>query len=132
MDLTRREVRSWGRSAPTGTSPTISSGRIPIHCSLLFAVRSPSEEDTPLLPGKPGRTISAGTCKLMTFALLAVLFVLVDLYLHFTNCPLYPSTMVAIRREWDKETMRHELFREEWQLEEQEHAVILEEWKLQK
>ena len=64
-------------------------------------------------------------------ALLAFLFVSVNLYLHFFNCPLYPGTMKAIRHEWENEVTQHNLMREEWQLEKQEHDAIEEGWKLQ-
>jgi hypothetical protein len=62
---------------------------------------------------------------------LAFLFVSVNLYLHFFNCPLYPGTMKAIRHEWENEVAQHDLMREEWRLEKQEHDTIEERWKLQ-
>ncbi|KAF8551217.1 hypothetical protein OG21DRAFT_1512992, partial [Imleria badia] len=64
-------------------------------------------------------------------ALLAFLFFTVNLYMHFVNCPLYPSTMIAIRHEWEKEAAGHDLLLEKRQLEKQEHATIEAKWKLE-
>jgi len=101
---------------------------------LSVANQPSSEETTPLLLGKTQRAISRDGCKLITYGLLALfalLFVSVNLYLHFFNCPLYPGTIVAIRREWENDVAQHDLVREQWQLEKQEHGVIEEKWKLQ-
>ncbi|KAF8551520.1 hypothetical protein OG21DRAFT_1512606, partial [Imleria badia] len=64
-------------------------------------------------------------------ALLVFLFLIVNLYLHFFNCPLYPSTMNAIRLKWEKEVAGHDLLLKKWQLEIQDHATTVAEWKLE-
>ncbi|KAI9566253.1 hypothetical protein HD554DRAFT_2025946 [Boletus coccyginus] len=52
--------------------------------------------------------------------------------MHFVNCPLHPSTMNAIRQQWEKEEAQHNLLRKEWRLEKREHDALEDMWKLQK
>ncbi|KAI9566250.1 hypothetical protein HD554DRAFT_1209686 [Boletus coccyginus] len=89
-----------------------------------------SEETTPLLPKKTLRTISRDGCKLITYGLLAC-FVIVNLSMHFVNCPLYPSSMNTIRQQWEKEEAQYKLIREERRLEDLEHHAMEEMWKLE-
>ena len=113
---------------------SIRSLKISPHSLFAIRIRSSFEETTPLLPGKTRRTISRDGCKFITYgllALLAFLFISVNLCLHFFSCPLYPGAMRAIRGEWEKEGAQHDLVREEWRLEKREHSTIEEEWKLQ-
>ncbi|KAF8557893.1 hypothetical protein OG21DRAFT_136998 [Imleria badia] len=60
--------------------------------SVVVVRGSLTEGSSPLLPtGKPRRMILGDRCKLITyrlFASLALLFVVVNLYTHFVNCPL--------------------------------------------
>jgi len=103
------------------------------QCSNVFTIRirPSSRETTPLLPGKTQRTIFQDGPKLITCGLLAC-FVIVNLFMHYVNCPLYPSTMNTIRHQWEKEEMQHNLLREGWGLEKLEHDAMEEMWKLQK
>ena len=136
IQVGKKVARHQAHWFPMSTSSfrAIRSLRISPHSLFAIRIRPSSEETTPLLPGKTRRTISRDRCKFITYgllALLAFLFVSVNLYLHLFNCPLYPGTMNTIRREWEKEGAQHDLVREEWRLKKQEHGAIEEGWKLQ-
>ncbi|KAN0087971.1 hypothetical protein V8E55_006592 [Tylopilus felleus] len=52
--------------------------------------------------------------------------------MHFVFCPLYPRTMVSIRRGWENEEAQHKLLRATWESEKQDHATLKKEWEHQR
>lgn len=103
--------------------------------SFFAASSSLSEETTPLVTGKTQRATSGVGYKLNTHRLLALsvsLFLIVNLFMHFVFCPLYPRTMVSIRRGWENEEAQHKLLRATWESEKQDHATLKKEWEHQR
>ncbi|KAF8421309.1 hypothetical protein L210DRAFT_3573085, partial [Boletus edulis BED1] len=78
--------------------------------------------------------ISRDGCKAITYSLaglLAFFFISANLILHIFFCPLFPSTMNAIRRDWEIDVAQHDILLEKWRLEKLGHDTIEEEWKLE-
>ncbi|KAF8125073.1 hypothetical protein EV363DRAFT_1434818 [Boletus edulis] len=100
-----------------------------------LVVRGPSsEEASPLLPGRSRPAISRDGCKAITYSLAGLLvffFISANLILHIFFCPLFPSTMNAIRRDWEIDVAQHDILLEKWRLEKLGHDTIEEEWKLE-
>ncbi|KAG6370508.1 hypothetical protein JVT61DRAFT_11289 [Boletus reticuloceps] len=78
--------------------------------------------------------MSRDGCKAIAFGLVGLLvffFISANLILHISFCPLFPSTMNAIRRDWETDVAQHDIFLEKWRLEKLGHDTIEEEWKLE-
>ncbi|KAF8431473.1 hypothetical protein L210DRAFT_975239 [Boletus edulis BED1] len=102
--------------------------------SLSVGPRSSSEETSPLLSGRSQLTMSRVECKAIASSLVVLLvffFISGNLFLHIFFCPLLPSTMNAIRRDWEKDMANHDILLDKWQLEKLQHDTIEKEWKLE-
>ncbi|KIJ59646.1 hypothetical protein HYDPIDRAFT_32981 [Hydnomerulius pinastri MD-312] len=90
-------------------------------------------ENDPLLTHGRKKQNSQADIRLIGYCLLGflvILFVAFNLFQHFYNCSLYPSTMDRIRKGWEKEVSGHEARHQHWNQEEQNHTLVLREWEL--
>ncbi|KIJ04906.1 hypothetical protein PAXINDRAFT_21809 [Paxillus involutus ATCC 200175] len=91
-----------------------------------------SAETDSLLARNGGRKPSAEVLTAHSVvAFFVILFMGFSLFMHFTNCPLYPWTMKNVRKGWENEVGSHELLRQNWTMQEYEHTLLEESWKRQ-